>query len=278
MGLNQDATRDPPPAPTFLYIDYGASPHIGRELRYSLATLLAEFEAPHVVVYTDKPEIYARLHTCVAPRPLGSDLARWTREGAYNHRAKPCVLLDALRANEGLCVLLDTDSWIERGFAATLMRATANGPAMDQFEARDPYPAIAGFSASLPNVGAYVYSQDTAIMFNSGLIATRDGAAIEDAVALIDALWDADRRRFNIEQIAVTEAFRAHGLAIGETFPTFQHYFRRSLKRYMHWRIDAWIRRTPHFQPTRPCIAAPRNAVRVFNWVDRATGRRFSGG
>ena len=33
------------------------------------------------------------------------------------------------------------------GFAATLMRATANGPAMDHFETRDPYPEIAGFSA-----------------------------------------------------------------------------------------------------------------------------------
>ena len=100
MGLNQDA-------PTFLYIDYGPAPHIGRELRYSLATLLAEFETPRVVVYTDKPQVYARLHPCVTPRPLGADLARWTREGAYNHRAKPCVLLDALRANEGLCVLLE---------------------------------------------------------------------------------------------------------------------------------------------------------------------------
>ena len=62
--------------PTFLYIDYGASPHIGRELRYSLATLLAEFEAPRVVVYTDKPEIYARLHACVTPRPLGAVLPK----------------------------------------------------------------------------------------------------------------------------------------------------------------------------------------------------------
>jgi hypothetical protein len=270
MGLNQDA-------PTFLYIDYGASPHIGRELRYSLATLLAEIEAPRVVVYTDKPEIYGRLHACVTPRPLGPDLARWTCDGAYNHRAKPCVLLDALSANNSLCVLLDTDSWFEPGFAAALTRATTSGAAMDQFEARDPYPEIEGFSATLPNVGAYVYSRDTAIMFNSGLIATRDGAAVEDAVALIDALWHAGRRRFNIEQIAVSEAFRARGTKIGETFPTFRHYFRRSLKRYMHWRIDAWIRRAPDFQPTRPCIAAPRNAVRVFNWVDRATGRRISG-
>ena len=131
---------------------------------------------------------------------------------------------------------------------------------MDHFEARDPYPEIAGFSVKLPNVGAYVYSQDTAIMFNSGLIATRDGATIEDAVALIDALWDADRRRFNIEQIAVSEAFRAAGATIGETFPAFQHYFRRSLKRYMHWRIDAWI--GGHQISSRRDRALPRLAMR----------------
>jgi hypothetical protein len=264
-------------APTFVYIDYGASPQIARELRYSLATLLAEYAAPRVVVYTDKPQFYARLHPCVTPRPLGGDLGRWTREGAYNHRIKPCVLLDALRDNAGLSVLIDTDSWIEPGFATALSRATANGPAMDQFEKRDPYPEIAGFSACLPNAGAYVYTPDTAIMFNSGLIAARDGAAVEDAIALIDAMWDAGRRLFKIEQIAVSEAFRAHGAVIGETYPAFRHYFRRSLKRYMHWRIDAWVKQTPDFLPTRPCISAPRNAVRVFNWVDRATGRMFSG-
>jgi hypothetical protein len=264
--------------PTFLYIDYGPSPHIGRELRYSLATLLAEFEAPRVIVYTDKPDIYARLHVCVTPRPLGADLACWTRAGAYNHRIKPCVLLDALRVNEGLCALIDTDTWIEPGFAAALARATANGPAMDHFEMPDPYPELAGFSAHLPNAGAYLYKPDAATMFNSGLIATRDAATIEDAVALIDAMWDANRRLFKIEQIAVSEAFRAHGAPIGETRPTFQHYFRRSLKRYMHWRIDAWMRRTPEFKPTRPCIAASRNAVRMFNWIDRAAGRRLSGG
>jgi hypothetical protein len=257
--------------PTFLYIDYGASPLVGRELRYSLATLLAEFEAPRVVVYTDKPRAYERLHPCVAPRPLDGDYARWTRDGAYAHRIKPAALADALAAQGGLCVLMDTDSYIRPGFAAALEAATAAGPAMDQFERRDPYPEIAGWSADLPG-GRYVYDPRTAIMFNSGLIAAqsgRDEASLADALALIDALWEDGRRLFKIEQIAVSEAFRLHNLPIGETFPTFQHYFRRSLKRYMHWRIDAWLRRAPSLTPTRPCIAHPRNAVRVFNVVNR---------
>jgi hypothetical protein len=149
---------------------------------------------------------------------------------------------------------------------------------MDHFETRDPYPEIAGFTAELPNLGAYVYSPKTSIMFNSGLVATRDRAAIEDAVALIDALWDAGHRSFLIEQISFSEMLRLRGAPISETRPAFQHYFRRSLKRYMRWRIAAWIRKTPAFKPTRPFIAAPRNAVRVFNWIDRAIGRRLSRG
>jgi hypothetical protein len=264
--------------PTFVYIDYGASPLIGRELRYSLATLLAEYEAPRVVVYTDKAHAYEGLHASVAPRPLGDDYARWTLGGAYAHRIKPAALADALAAHGGLCALMDTDSYIQPGFASALAAATAAGPAMDQFEARNPYPEIAGWSTALPG-GRYLYDPAEAAMFNSGLIAAkagRDETALADALALIDALWDDGRRLFKIEQIAVSEAFRRAGLPIGEAFPTFRHYFRRSLKRYMHWRIGAWERRAP-FAPTRPLIAHPRNAVRAFNWADRLTGRRLSG-
>ena len=264
-------------APTFVYIDYGASPLIGRELRYSLATLLAEIPAARVVVYTDKPRAYESLHPSVTPRPLGGDYARWTRDGAYAHRIKPAVLLDVLGAQGGFCALMDTDSYIQPGFAAALEATTAAGPAMDQFERRDPYPEIAGWSAALPG-GAYVYDPQTAVMFNSGLIAARAGRdepALAEALALIDALWDDGRRLFKIEQIAVSEAFRRAGRPIGEARPTFQHYFRRSLKRYMHWRLAGWERRP--FAPTRPLIAHPRNAVRAFNWVDRLMGRRLSG-
>ena len=252
---------------SFLYIDYGASALIGRELRYSLATLRAEIPAACVVVYTDKPQAYEGLS--VTPRPLGEDFARWTRDGAYNHRIKAAVLADALTARGGLCVLMDTDSYIRPGFAAALEAATAEGPAMDQFETKNPYPEIAGWSAALP-AGPYVYDPRTAIMFNSGLIATRDKAPIDEALALIDALWDDGKRLFKIEQIALSEAFRRAGRPIGEVCPAFQHYFRRSLKRYMHWRLAGWERRP--FAPTRPCIAHPRNAVRAFNLANRLWG------
>jgi hypothetical protein len=264
--------------PTFLYLDYGPSPYFGRELRYSLATLLAEYDARpmRALVYTDKPDRYAGLHSRLAARDIRGDLAAWTLGGAYAHRLKPCALRDALTREGGQCVLLDTDSYVEPGFAEALARATTDGPAMDYFEGRDPYPEIAGFAADLPSGRRYAYDPRTAIMCNSGLIAadaSRDLSAIDDAVGLIDALWRAGRRLFKIEQIAVSEAFRLHGATIGETRPAFQHYCRRSLKRYMRWRIDRWIAGDPGFAPTRPFIRPSRNAVRVFNYVNRLIGR-----
>ncbi len=259
--------------PTFVYIDYGPSPYIGRELRYSLATLLAEIPAARVRVYTDKPAAYAALP--VEPRPLGDDLARWSRDGAYHHRIKPCVLLDSLK-HGGVCVLLDTDSYIAPGFASALDKALRDGPAMDRFERFDPLPEANGFAADLPYSGRYAYEGARSQMCNSGLVAleaSRDRGAIEDALVLLDALYDAGQRVFNIEQLAITESLRRLGRGIAEMQPTFQHYCRRSLKRYMRWRIDAWIARAPVFQPTRPCIAHPINAVRAFNLVNRLIPR-----
>jgi len=254
-------------AATFLYLDYGPSPLIGRELRYCLATLRAEIPQARVVVYTDKPLAYSALGLTV--RALGEDLARWSRAGAIAHRLKPCVLADALSAYGGLCVLLDTDSYIRPGFAAALAQATRDGPAMDHHECDDPFPALKGGSVWLPQ-GQYIYERSSA-MYNSGLIAAqaeRDSAAVAEAVALIDALWEQGQRDFRLEQFAISEAFRRQGRPIGEMRPSFQHYYRRSLKRYMHWRIAAWLKRTGG-APTRPCILHSRNAVRVFNIVAR---------
>jgi hypothetical protein len=60
----------------------------------------------------------------------------------------------------------------------------------------------------------------------------RDLAVMEDAIALIDAMLDAGHRPF-IEQISFSEGFRLYQARVAEIRPLFQHYFRRSTKRYM---------------------------------------------
>jgi hypothetical protein len=84
-------------------------------------------------------------------------------------------------------------------------------------------------------------------------------------------MLDAGNRSFKIEQISFSESFRLHQAPVAEMRPLFQHYFRRSTKRYMHWRIDRWLKREPGFEIGRPFIAHSRNVVRVFNWVNQIT-------
>jgi hypothetical protein len=262
--------------PTFLYIDYGPSPYIGRELRYSLSTLLAEYPGgdAQILVYTDKPKTYDGLHDRVRARDISGDIGAMTRHGELPHRIKACVLLDALTSGDDDCVLLDTDSYIMPGFAGALAGALAAGAAMDAFEEYDPYPELAGFRADLPHAGRYAYDPVHSVMYNSGLVAarpTRDAAAIEDAITLIDAMLDAGNRSFKIEQISFSESFRLHEAPVAEMRPLFQHYFRRSTKRYMHWRIDRWMRHSPHLEVGRPFIKHSRNVVRVFNYINQLT-------
>jgi len=264
--------------PTFLYIDYGPSHYIARELRYSLSTLLAEYPGgdARVVVYTDKSRTYDHLHERVRARDISADVGAMTRHGALPHRIKACVLLDALKSNDDDCVLLDTDSYILPGFADALAKALASGAAMDAFEEHDPYPEIAGFRAELPHAGRYAYDSVHSLMYNSGLVAarpTRHLAAMEDAIALIDAMLDAGNRSFKIEQISFSESFRLHQAPVAEMRPLFQHYFRRSTKRYMHWRIDQWLKHEPNLKIGRPFITHPRTRIRLFNYINQLTKR-----
>jgi len=262
--------------PTFLYIDYGPSPYITRELRYSLSTLLAEYAGggARVVVYTDKARNYDNLHERVRARDISHELAAMTRNGALPHRVKACVLLDALKSLDDDCVLLDTDSYILPGFADALTKALASGAAMDAFEEHDPYPELVGFQADLPHAGRYAYDSVDSVMYNSGLVAARPArhlVVMEDAIALIDAILDAGNRSFKIEQISFSESFRLHSATVAEMRPLFQHYFRRSTKRYMHWRIDRWLKREPKLEIGRPFITHSRSRVRIFNYVNRLT-------
>jgi hypothetical protein len=256
---------------TFLYIDYGPSPEIAVELKFSLATLMQDFlgREPDIVVYTDKPSVYAGLHPKLRVRPFGADFAPWSRDGLYAHRVKPCVLIDALRALNEPCVLVDTDTFFRQGFAVAL--AQVGGVAMDHFETRDPCPACAGVTAELPHSGSYAYDPASALMYNSGLVAARprDVPALEDALAILDAWLGAGIQQFNIEQIALSEAFRLHGENIAEMKPLFEHYYRRSQKRFMRPRLAAWLANPGGWRPTRPFLEPSKTRVRFAHILDR---------
>lgn len=266
---------------TFVYIDYGVSENIHLELRYSLSTLLDQGRSLNidVVVYTDKPDVYADLP--VRTVDITPKVLEFSRQGLYYHRIKPCVLLEEMRANSRPCVLLDTDTFVRAGFIERLSSALdGRSAAMDVYYGLDPYPEIAGFTAVLPHAGPYRYDPGEAVCYNSGLVAVNPGRhiqAVEDSVALIDALLDDARSLFTIEQIALSECFRMHGVQVKTMRPLLQHYYRNSQKRYMHWHIRRLQKQQGDgFRPGPAVIPFTQNRVRFFHhWrkIGRVIGK-----
>jgi hypothetical protein len=247
-----------PDSLTFVSLEWGRKPAYRRELRYGLRSLLADVPSARPVVYTDDPATYAK-DAAVRIIDVGPDLPAYTRNGAYHFRAKTCVLLDALRRFDGACVLMDTDSFVRPGFAAAMGEALGRGAVMNFRTGHNPYPTMAGFAVVLPHGGSYRYDPADAPVFNSGLVAatTAHIPALEDALALMDALQPLTAHlRHDQEQFATGEAFRLHGIPVGENRAEFVHYCSTWAKQYMRWRLG----RMPGLA-TAPLVPAPPHIV-----------------
>jgi hypothetical protein len=252
----------------YIYLCYGPSPQTAKELRYSLETLLPEIggDGSRVSIFTDRPEEFRDLPVAKVEFSAPHSGAR-----RYHHRAKPLALARALRLYQNACALVDADSFIRAGFDAKVSEALAAGAAMNEFVRADPYPDFGPFETELPNLGRYVFDHERSMMYNSGLIAARAEHApiLEDAVVLIERLWAGGLKRHDIEQFAVSEAFRLAGVPIHEITREFEHYYPRWSKRYMRRQLR---QRAPGER-----IAFSKARVRLFKgiWNLRLGWRRL---
>jgi hypothetical protein len=260
----------------FVYLAYGPRQSIETELKYSIAALLAEIPEAvgDIVVFTDRPERYSGRHPRLQTIDIAADLAEYTLDWKYPFRAKPCVLLRALRMFQRPCVFMDTDSFVERGFAESIQAQMKAGRAvMNRYLRPNPFPQLAGCQFALPSGGAYRYDPANALMYNSGLIAVqpRHASAIEDSIALIDQLWTWRLFAHDIEQFAINESFRLHGFAIAENSNTFVHYCAHWRKRYMHWRLARLPRsRNEQMAAQRPPIRLSKTRTRIFKRLSQS--------
>jgi hypothetical protein len=225
----------------YIYLCYGPSQQTPRELRYSVETLLPEIggDASRIAIFTDRPENFRDLPVLVID--AAADLTGLTVGGGYSHRAKPLILARALRLCCRPCVLLDADSFVRRGFDASVDAALAAGAAMNAFVRANPYPEFGPFETDLPHLGRYVLDRERALMFNSGLVAARleHAPLLDDAVVLIERLWSKGLRRHDIEQFAISECFRLGAVPIRLIDRNFEHYFSRWSKRYFRRKLLA---------------------------------------
>jgi hypothetical protein len=243
----------------FIYLQVGTDPKYLLEVRYCISTLLAEMPeaAGNIVIYTDNPRSYAVDSPNVVTCDVTSTIKEMTNRGAYFYRAKPCVVAHALRTHGCDCIFFDSDTYVRRGFARAVKRMLKRGAIMDMYLRRNPFPECTGFETVLPSGAVYRYDPATAVMYNSGVIGVGPGhlAAIEDSIAIIDAIRPLTPLHRDQEQYAINEAFRLHGVRIGTSSHVLKHYCSRWQKRYMHWRFErmADIAPTPVL-PRRPRI------------------------
>jgi len=229
----------------FVYLNYGPRANLRRQLKYSFLTL-RRFIDPgehQVAIYSDAPDLFAAWP--VAAISIADRVAEYSRAGRFGHRIKLAVLHDAL-TRFGDAILLDSDSIVLAGFPASAAGALRRGGLMNRFELRNPAPELAGFEARLPYAGPYRYDVERSHMYNSGLIGARADhvPVVADALALTDFFLDgraAPATVHRLEQIAMSEAFRIHGVAIAEIHDTFLHYWKRSWKSYADWRLPALL-------------------------------------
>ncbi len=253
-------------APTFLYLDFGGSPLIKLELRYSLSTLRAALGNVIVVVYTDRPLDYADYP--VTTRDITSDLPAVTIGRTQPYRLKPWIVLDALTRFGGRCILLDTDTIIRPAFADLLKSMATDGRAviMHKFEWHNPLKTVTAFATKLPSGASYHYDPVQSVCFNSGVIAVRAGVhkpALGDALALMDAFTAAEIEERTLEQICVSEALRVHGFPIHECDAEVVHYWSGARKRYMHAKLRpmfAGLKSVLH--PAPPLLDPTKNKAR----------------
>ena len=257
------------PLPLFVYLCFGKSPALRRELRYSLETLLAEIggDSSRVAIFTDRPQDFADRPERIVD--IAGDLSEMTSGRKYMFRAKPVVLARALRLFERACVMMDTDSFIRPGFDEAVAEALGAGAAMNSFVRGDPYPFFGPFDTDLPHLGLYKLDPAKSLMLNSGLVAARfeHATLIEDAVVLLDRLWKGGLRRHDVEQFAVAEAFRIAGVPVRLIDREFEHYCPRWSKRYMRRRLRRHERAaSAERSGARPSIPFRKARVRLFKF------------
>jgi hypothetical protein len=260
---------------TFVYLDLERSDRHSRaspiflELKYSIATLLAEIDGnAAVVVYTNRPDRYSRFPVQV--EDISDAVPEFLGDHGYIYRAKPAVLLDALRKRQGICVFLDSDTYILPGFLAAISERAKTSAIMHEvfWDQMSAYHR----SVAKPFPGRVHHTSSPLRHFwgNSGVIGLRSGFGeriLEDALHIIDELLPTKLWNRTLEQHAIAEAIWLHGISVEEIHPWIVHYCSNSRKRYMHFQIKRLTNtQFGDMQPTRPCIVFNPHRVKLFQY------------
>lgn len=225
------------------YFVYGQKREYQLELFYSIASALkcaAGSQEIQISVISDRDDFDPALPIdliTISP----AEFAEWTRNGAYNHRAKPCALLKLLDHYQAPVVLVDTDTCFVDHPVKLFERISPQSSVMYRVEHENPIENTVEWSPIVEQLGDKtkideVYLSRFTPLINSGVIGVdySHRPLIEKALVLIDKLY-AISPVFNIEQFAIG-AVLSQFTNLSETQDILQHYCGYS-REFIHFQI-----------------------------------------
>lgn len=208
---------------TLVYLCYG-KPRYRQETMFAILSArhwLAGDEGIEIIVYTDQPSDFAWLN--IETRLLTLDLLKlWMGNGAYPFRRKVACLLELLRERGGKIVFADGDTYFQANPALLFDRIGPGRSCLHMREVRlTPRKGTAGaILGQLFTTGAVrdLAGKPVALykgegMWNSGVIGIdgHDQQVLDEALHLMDEIWQREQRVHTVEQFAL-----GHVMAAGE--------------------------------------------------------------
>ena len=201
---------------------YGGERHI-RQARFAALTFqhwaLRAAEPPRVLIYTDRPALFAALGDNVRVMPVDdARLRAWRGAIDFVHRVKLEVLLDALAGGVGRLLYVDGDTYF-RVDPATLFARIAPGRALMRVSEgpfsnrrtgiqRKMHDFVRANAFTLPD-GEEVRLPETTEMWDAGVIGIHasDAPLLRRALALTDTMFPRFPKHV-IEQVAVSHVLQ----------------------------------------------------------------------
>ena len=220
------------------YFLYGASDEYKLELALSVISAITQenkqledaLDRITYCVVTDQKKIPYDLPVEILHLEPG-ELANWTDNGAYNHRAKPLAMLKVLDYYKCPVAMIDTDTYFIDTPQIIFEKIDRYNSVMHDFEyligSQSIWVNLLAKINGCINLGGYVIDGDSP-MFNSGVVGLSfdNRHLLCDSLAIIDELNKIDSV-FNIEQFAV-------GLSLNKK--TKIHVCKNVVRHY--WGID----------------------------------------
>lgn len=193
------------------YLLYGDSKEYQLELSFSILSALRLLKDNHgeviISIISDRKDFSPNLpvdHIKLSQ----SELAEWTRNGTYNHRAKICALMKALDYYQTPVIMIDTDTYFIDNPNKLFERVSPQKSVMHCFEnymiGDKPFwrPIVEKIGDGIEIEGVCVSPQSP--MFNSGVIGVdiANRKLIEKSLFLTDKLTSISPI-FNIEQFSL---------------------------------------------------------------------------